>query len=91
MSLSLKADIEKAVADSKQLQSEEFARDCLGLTAIEILNLYRNRYYQEGMNTEHGVVAAVINEILPTYTRLLEIQRLLYEGKINEARKRVLK
>ena len=91
MSLSLKADIEKAVADSKQIQSENFAEECRGLTALEILNLYRNWYYQEGMNTEHGVVAAAINEILPTHTRFLKAQQEAYEGKFNEAIKRILK
>ena len=91
MSLSLKADIEKAVADSKQFQFEEFARDCRGLTSVEILNLYRNRYYQEGMNTEHGIVAAAINELLPVHTRFLKAQREAHEGKFNEAIKRILK
>ena len=91
MSLSLKADIEKAVADSKRIQSEDFAQECCGLTALEILNLYRNRYYQEGMNTEHGIVAAAINEVLPVHTRFLKAQREAYEGKFNEAIKRILK
>ena len=81
MSSSLKADIEKAVADSKRIQAEDFAQDCRGLTSLEILNLYRNRYYQCGMNTEHGVVAAAINEILPVHTRFLKAQREAYERK----------
>ena len=31
---------------------------------IEILNWYRNLYYTEGLNTEQGIVANAINELL---------------------------
>lgn len=31
---------------------------------IEILNWYRNLYYKEGLNTEQGIVANAINELL---------------------------
>lgn len=91
MSHSLKADIEKAVADSKRLDEEYFVKQCKGSTATEILNFYRNYYYTESVNTEHGLVAAAMNEVLPTYTRLLKIQQLLHDGKVTEAMKLVLR
>lgn len=91
MSLSLKSDIEKSVADSQRMNEDYFLQQCKGLTSLEILNFYRNFYYKDSVCTEHGLVAAAINEILPTYTKLLEMQKLLYEGKINEAKERILK
>ncbi len=75
----------------EQCAKNFFVAQCAGLTSVEILNLYRNWYYQEGMNTEQGVVAAAINEILPTHTRFLKAQQLAYEGKFNESIKRILK
>lgn len=30
---------------------------------FEILNWYRNLYYKEGNNTEHGIVAEAINDL----------------------------
>ena len=87
MSNSLKADIEAAIAQSKQLTSDSFVDECRGLTSPEILNLYRNYYYQQPVNTEQGLVAAALNEILPTYTKLLKMQHLLYTGRITEAKK----
>ena len=89
MSNSLKADIEAAVAQSKQITSESFVDDCRGLTSPEILNLYRNYYYQQPVNTEEGLVAAALNEVLPTYSKLLKMQHLLYTGRITEAKKLV--
>ena len=35
------------------------------LTPVEILNDFRNRYYNDGNNTERGIVANAINDILP--------------------------
>ena len=35
------------------------------LTPAEILNAFRNRYYTDGNNTENGIVANAINDILP--------------------------
>lgn len=35
------------------------------LTPVEILNYYRNLYYTDGNNTERGIVANAINDILP--------------------------
>lgn len=79
------ADIEE------QCAKNFFVAQCAGLTSVEILNLYRNIYYKEGVNTEQGLLAAAINELLPTYTKLLEMQRLLYEGNVDEAKERILK
>lgn len=41
------------------------------MTSAEILNLYRNKYYNDGNNTERGIVANAINDILPHYVRML--------------------
>ena len=35
------------------------------MTAIEKLNYFRNCYYTDGNNTENGIIANAINEILP--------------------------
>jgi hypothetical protein len=35
--------------------------------AVKILNIYRNYYYQDGYDTEHGIIALAINTILPGY------------------------
>ncbi len=42
----------------------------LGLTPIEILNIYRNKYYNDGNATEKGIVATAINDILPEIERI---------------------
>ena len=39
---------------------------------VEILNWYRNLYYAENENTERGIIARAINDILPEYIRLKE-------------------
>lgn len=36
-----------------------------GLTAVEQLNLYRNKYYSDGNATERGIIANAINDVLP--------------------------
>lgn len=35
------------------------------LSAIEKLNLFRNKYYNDGDRTEKGVIANAINEVMP--------------------------
>lgn len=37
-----------------------------GLSAIDKLNFYRNQCYQDGSNTEAGIIANAINEIVWT-------------------------
>ena len=51
---------------------ESWALDYDGMTAVEKLNYYRNYYHTDGDNTEAGVIADAINEILPEYVRLKE-------------------
>jgi hypothetical protein len=37
--------------------------------AVKILNIYRNAYYQDGNNTERGIIANAIKAILPEYVK----------------------
>lgn len=37
---------------------------------ISILNAFRNKYYTDGNNTENGIVANALNDILPEYVKL---------------------
>lgn len=45
-------------------------REYEGMTAIEKLNYFRNCHYTDGMNTELGIIADALNEILPHYARI---------------------
>lgn len=38
--------------------------------STEILNAFRNKYYTDGNNTENGIVANALDEILPEYIKL---------------------
>lgn len=49
---------------------ESWVLDYNGMTAVEKLNHYRNYYHTDGDNTEAGVIADAINEILPEYVRM---------------------
>lgn len=40
----------------------------------EILNWYRNLYYKENLDTERGIVAMALNDILPELASLREKQ-----------------
>jgi hypothetical protein len=51
---------------------ESWVLDYKGMSAVEKLNYYRNYYYDDGDNTEAGVIANAINEILPEYVRMKE-------------------
>ena len=42
----------------------EFAETTKDMTAVEILNYYRNLYYAEPQVTERGIVANAINDVL---------------------------
>ena len=53
---------------------ESWVLDYDGMTAVEKLNYYRNYYNADGDNTEAGVIADAINEILPEYVRLKEAE-----------------
>lgn len=51
------------------------------LPAIEQLNLFRNLYYTDGNDTEKGIIANALNEILPMYVKLREqLERLVRAG-----------
>lgn len=39
---------------------------------LEILNWYRNLYYQESDNTEHGIMARAINDLFMEYKDVLQ-------------------
>ena len=58
-----------------------------GMTAVEKLNKYRNCYYTDGDNTEAGVVADAINEILPEYVALKSAATINPMKIIEKARK----
>lgn len=49
----------------------DFVTITKGMTAIEVLNYYRNCYYAEPQTTERGIVANAINDILPKVTELV--------------------
>ena len=71
----------------------DFAEKTSDMTAIEILNYYRNLYYAEPQITERGIIANAINEIFNLINRQrAEIERLKecpkcvyeYVGEITE-------
>lgn len=49
----------------------EFEEETLGMTAAEILNYYRNKYYAEPLVTERGIVANAINDVLPNMVEVV--------------------
>lgn len=56
----------------------ELVNDYEELASYEQLNLYRNRYYNDGSVTERGIIANAINDILPKYCKQQEeIKRLM--------------
>lgn len=48
--------------------------------SVSILNAFRNKYYTDGNNTENGIVANAIDDILPEYVKLKEMSH----GKWNK-------
>ena len=42
------------------------------LSAIEILNFYRNLYHTENETTEQGIIAKALNEVLSNMTIVVE-------------------
>lgn len=48
------------------------------MSAIEILNLFRNKYYNDGNETELGVVANAINELMPKLSKMDNLSALDY-------------
>lgn len=55
----------------------DFAEKTNDMSAIEILNYYRNLYYAEPQVTERGIVANAINDVLNTIcSQKAEVERL---------------
>ena len=51
---------------------------------LKILNVYRNFYYTDGNNTERGIIANAINDILPDLVKLIEEKKLDYSDTCNK-------
>lgn len=61
----------------------DFAEKTENMSAIEILNYYRNLYYAEPQVTERGIVANTINDVLNLINRQkAENEKLKSENKI---------
>jgi len=45
--------------------------DYAGMNSVQILNYYRNMYYTDGNNTEKGIVANAINDVLPKIVHII--------------------
>lgn len=54
------------------------AKDYSGMSAMEILNFFRNKYHAEGSDSELGVVANAINELLPKLCKMEHMRPLMY-------------
>lgn len=55
----------------------DFAEKTSGMSAIEVLNYYRNLYYAEPQVTERGIVANAINNVMNTIgSQKAEVERL---------------
>lgn len=58
--------IRKIIAEELAVKGENnFVREVYkhNMKPLDILNWYRNLYYQEGNNTERGVMAMAINDL----------------------------
>lgn len=61
----------------------DFAEKTENMSAIEILNYYRNLYYAEPQVTERGIVANTINDVLNLINRQKEeIEKLKSKNEI---------
>lgn len=60
----------------------DFAEKTSDMTAIEILNYYRNLYYAEPQITERGIIANAINEIFNLINRQKEEIKAFENGRI---------
>lgn len=62
----------------------DFAETTKDMTAIEILNYYRNLYYAEPQVTERGIVANAINDVTADVVPRSEVARELkaFEEKV---------
>lgn len=59
-----------------------------GMTATEKLNFFRNKYHAEGANTELGIIAEALNELLPRLAKTEHLRvctyTLDYSGEIKD-------
>lgn len=53
--------------------------------SVSILNAFRNKYYTDGNNTENGIVANAIDDVLPEYVKLKEMSHGKWIKKVNES------
>lgn len=60
------ADVGKMVEPLPTADVAESVGEYNGLTAVEQLNLYRNKYYSDGNATEKGIIANAINDVFPS-------------------------
>ena len=59
---------------------------------LAVLNCYRNKYYADGNNTEQGIIANAINDILPIlvelkngyYRKASEVAREIFEELLKD-------
>ena len=56
----------------------EFAEKTKDMTALEILNYYRNLYYAEPQVTERGIVANAINDVIADVAPMAEVAREIF-------------
>lgn len=72
-----------AVTEKGKIIVFDFAEKTENMSAIEILNYYRNLYYAEPQVTERGIVANTINDVLNLINRQKEeIEKLKSKNKI---------
>ena len=58
-----------------------FVENCKNIKGcMNILNFYRNLYYQDELNTEHGIMARAINETFMKFKELNVLDKLTKEG-----------
>lgn len=68
-----KLSLLKKIYERTVKQDEYFIETAQNMKdSVEILNWYRNLYHTENENTERGIMARAINDILPEYIRLKE-------------------
>ena len=72
-----------AVTEKGKIIVFDFAEKTENMSAIEILNYYRNLYYAEPQVTERGIVANTINDVLNLVNRQkAEIEKLKSKNEI---------
>lgn len=52
-----------------------------GMSPIEKLNFFRNKYHADGSSTEFGIIADAINELLPKLVKMDSLAAMDYVEK----------